>query len=198
MDEEQDLTDKMIIVPSEQTADLGFSGLVSQDAVYALQTATPWVNYADPGQVPIFQDGWTREQIQTETLRHAAHKGCFTSEGNIRRAVNAGLNKATPRMFRRVPGGTVGVRTFRPTDDPKEILRNLRSNYGRMTPQEKTAMETRWSAGWNPSEPVENFFDRLEDCFVMATAQPPSGIIQSSGFLFSLYRSFVRWCPSAQ
>ena len=43
-----------------------------------------------------------------------------------------------------------------------------------MTPLEKTALERRWSAGWNSNEPIENFFDRLEDCFVMAIMQPPA------------------------
>ena len=44
-----DLVDKLSMVPSEQSADLGFSGLVEQDAVYALQTNTPWMNFANPG-----------------------------------------------------------------------------------------------------------------------------------------------------
>ena len=38
------LVNKLTIVPSEQSADLGFSGLVEQDAVYALQTMIPWLN----------------------------------------------------------------------------------------------------------------------------------------------------------
>ena len=52
-----DLVDKLTIVPSEQSADLGFSGLVEQDAVYALQTNTPWLNFANPGQVPVNDPG---------------------------------------------------------------------------------------------------------------------------------------------
>ena len=43
-----------------------------------------------------------------------------------------------------------------------------------MTPLEKTALERRWSVGWNSNEPIKNFFDRLEDCFVMAITQPPA------------------------
>ena len=35
-----DLINKLAIIPSEQTADLGYSGLAEQDAVYALQTNT--------------------------------------------------------------------------------------------------------------------------------------------------------------
>ena len=68
----------------------------------------------------------------------------------------------------------MGVRTFRQTDDPKIILNALRANYGRMTLAEKTAMERRWSEGWNPNESIDNFFDRLEDCYVQSIAQPPA------------------------
>ena len=35
-------------------------------------------------------------------------------------------------------------------------------------------MEKRWSEGWNPNEPIENFFDRLEDCYVQSITQPPA------------------------
>ena len=49
----------LTIIPSEQTADLGYSGLAEQDAVYALQTSTPWQNFANPGQVPPTDDTWS-------------------------------------------------------------------------------------------------------------------------------------------
>ena len=39
-----DLMDKITITPSEQSADLGYSGLSEQDAVYPLQTNVPWTN----------------------------------------------------------------------------------------------------------------------------------------------------------
>ena len=104
-----DLIDKLTIVPSEQTADLGFSGLVEQDAVYALQTNLPWVNFTNLVQVPVTDPLWTREEIAANVLLHAALKGCWDSESNMRRAINAALNVVTPRMFCRVPGGLVGV-----------------------------------------------------------------------------------------
>ena len=59
-----DLIDKLTIVPSEQSADLGFSGLVEQGAVYALQTNVPWLNFANPGQVPVADLGWQEKRLQ--------------------------------------------------------------------------------------------------------------------------------------
>ena len=112
-----DLIDKLTIIPSEQTADLGYSGLTGQDAVYALQTNVAWANWPNSGQVPPTDDAWTPEQSRTARNLHAANKLCYNSESNVPRAINAALNTAIPRTFRRVPGGGIGVRTFRPTDD---------------------------------------------------------------------------------
>ena len=67
-----DLIDKLTIIPSEQTADLVYSGLAKQDAVYALQTNTPWENFRNPGQVPPTNDAWTKEQSRVATNLHAA------------------------------------------------------------------------------------------------------------------------------
>ena len=35
-------------------------------------------------------------------------------------------------------------------------------------------MERRCSESWNPNEPIENFFYRLEDCCVQSITQPPA------------------------
>ena len=104
-----DLIDKLTIIPSEQTADLGYSGLAKQDAVYALQTNVPWEKWINPGQVPPTDAGWTMEQSRTARNLHAGNKSCYDSESNIRRAINAALNTAILRTFRRVPGGAMGV-----------------------------------------------------------------------------------------
>jgi len=46
---EADLVDKLIAIPSRQSAELGYSGMVQHVDIYALQTNTPWQNWADPG-----------------------------------------------------------------------------------------------------------------------------------------------------
>ena len=43
-----------------------------------------------------------------------------------------------------------------------------------MTPAEKTKMEADWSAAWNPSEPIELLFDRLEEFYVLSVAAKPA------------------------
>ena len=104
-----DLIDKLNIIPSEQSADLGYSGLAEQDAVYALQTNVAWANWPNPGQVPPTDNAWTPEQSRMARNLDAANKLSYDTELNVRRTINAALNAAIPRTFRRVPGGRMGV-----------------------------------------------------------------------------------------
>ena len=104
-----DLIDKLTIIPSEQSADLGYSGLAEQDAVYALQTNVPWTNWLNPGQILMTNEAWTSDQSRTARTIYTSKKLCWVSESNILRATNAAINVAIPRTFRRVPGGGMGV-----------------------------------------------------------------------------------------
>jgi hypothetical protein len=63
---------------------------------------------------------------------------------------------------------------FTVRDDPRAILQNLRTKYGNCTPAEKTANDAKFASPWNPNEPIEALFDRLEDCYVFSImAKPP-------------------------
>ena len=91
----------------------------------------------------------------------------------LRRATIAALNIAVPRQYRG-SAATVGARVYKPNEDPKAILARLRDIYGRTTPAEKRANETLWSQNWNPADPIESLFMRLEECFVFALAAKPA------------------------
>ena len=71
-----DLIDKLTIIQSEQSADLGYSGLAEQDAVYALQTNVPWTNWPNPSQIPMTNDTWTSDQSRTAMTIYTANKLC--------------------------------------------------------------------------------------------------------------------------
>ena len=77
-----DLIDKLTIIPSEQSADLGYLGLAEQDAVYALQTNVPWTNWPNPGQIPMTNNAWTPDQSRTARIIYTANKLCCDSELN--------------------------------------------------------------------------------------------------------------------
>jgi hypothetical protein len=48
-----------------------------------------------------------------------------------------------------------------------------RTHHGKLGPAEKTENEGKWSEAWNPSEPIEELFDRLEECYVLALVNKP-------------------------
>ena len=166
-----DLVDKLTTIPSEQSADWGFSGLIEQNALYALKTGgTAWLDWVNPG--PHRQIGGTAEEQRDAETRWEANKKVFDSEANVRRAINAALNIAVPKQYRG-SAGTIGARVYKPNECPKTILNNLRARYGVTTPAETEANDAQWRAGWNPADPIEALFLRLEDCFTFAIASPP-------------------------
>ena len=147
--------------------------MVEQEEIYALNVADPWVNFPDPG-VHRTADGTLNsdEQRDAEVIFNA-NKKVFDSESNVRRAIIDGLNAAVPRQYKRSGGNSIGAKMYKANDCPRTILNNLRTCYGRLAPIEKTQNEARWSAPWNPSDPVEDLFDRLEECYIIAlTAKP--------------------------
>ena len=167
-----DLDDKLTTIPSEQSADWGYSGMITMDEIYGLRTGgTHWANWTDPGpHAPI---GGTSEEQRDNDKQYDAHKKVYDSECNVRRATIAALNIAVPRQYRG-NSATVGARVYKPNEDPKAILARLRDIYGRTTPAEKRANETLWSQNWNPADPIESLFMRLEECFVFALAAKPA------------------------
>jgi hypothetical protein len=104
-----------------------------------------------------------------------ADKMVSDSQQNVKRAVNDALNKVIPQAFCKPVGNQIGNKVFTVRDDPRAILQNLRTKYGNCTPAKKTANDTKFASPWNPNEPIEALFDRLEDCYVcLIMAKPPN------------------------
>ena len=74
-------------------------------------------------------------------------------------------------LDRTTTGDGIGVHVYRPTDCPRTILTSLRNRYGKATPTEKAQNETQFSALWNPQDPIEVLFLRLEECFLLQKSQ---------------------------
>ena len=131
------LVDKLTTMPSQQTADLGYSGMVQPVEIYALDTNVPWENLPDPGPHFIIDDTWDEDRKEKEELIFKANKKVFNNQQNVQCALIDALNVAVPRAYRRGTGANMGVKMYRPTDNPRDILNRLNDMYGRMTPQEK-------------------------------------------------------------
>ena len=167
------LVDKLITVPSQQTADHGYAGMVEQNELYTLRTNTPWVPFPDPGEHATVDPAATDDANRQALIVYNANKKVYDSESNVKRAVIQALNTSVPRPYKRAGGQQIGAHVYRPTDCPKAIIGDLRTRYGTWKPAEKTAMQLKWNTPWNPNETIEQFFDRLEDCYVMALSNPP-------------------------
>ena len=173
---ERDLFEKLETLQSTQSEEWGFRGLAEQPAEYALKSGTPWVHSPNPGQHrPLgLAAGPTRD---AEAI-YAAEKAAYQAQATVTRAVIAALNVAVPKAFRRgtnaVGGAIVGSAAYRSNQDPRAILLALRTTYGIPSPAERNNNEAMFAAPWNTSEPIETYFDRMEDCYVAALiASPP-------------------------
>ena len=67
-------------------------------------------------------------------------------------------------------GTGIGTVSYNVTMNPRAVLNTLRLTYGRPTPEENDALESVWNQGWQPSEPIENLFLRLEECYITSLA----------------------------
>ena len=169
-----DLTDKLTTIRSQQSAAFGYAGIVDKADVYAMKCNTPWQDWPDPG--PHWSGGDTRDARDNAGILYDANKIVFDSQLNAIRAINKALNIAVPRAYRRsTTGDAIGVNVYKTTDCPRTILSNLHRRYGKATPAEKAHNETSFGAGWNPADPIEVLFSRLENairCFPSACQRP--------------------------
>ena len=184
---EADLVNKLIAIPSRQSAELGYSGMVQHVDIYALQTNTPWQNWADPGitrrgtRVNPNADGSTNTAaaiVRDKQAIYDANRAVYDTQENICCAIINSLNEVVPKNYRRGGANTMGARVYRATDEPREIIQKLRDTYGKPTPAEKSANEANFAAPWNPSEPIEELYDRLEDCYLTAMLAKPAFTIE--------------------
>ena len=178
---ERVLFERLETLQSSQSEEWGFRGLAEQPTEYALKSATPWTNAPNPG--PHRPIGLNAQATRDAEATYDAQKAAWQAQATVTRAINAALNVAVPNAFRRnsapAGGNIIGTTVYRSNHDPRDILLALRTVYGTPSPAERNANDALFAAPWNPSEPIETYFDRLEDCYVAAIiATPPYTIEQ--------------------
>ena len=131
-----------------------YSGMVDDKNIYAIRCATPWVEFPDLGPHRVIDPANNTAGQNDKLLQYNFRASVYKSEQNMKAAVIAGLNVAVPSAYKRVTGVSVGTQMYRTTDDPQEIIRELRRLYGRLSPSEREAMDTKWNAPWNTSMPL--------------------------------------------
>ena len=132
------------------------------------------MDFENPGPVRQGTDGSLDAGAQQD--QQAIYDGrvaIFTWQANVKRAIIAALNLCVPKSYRRVDGG-IGVLHYKVNQCPRNILDHFRNVYGRPTPMGKTMNEVNWAAAYNPNETIEDLYDRLEECFVVAPVAKPA------------------------
>ena len=96
---EINLIDKLTMIPSKQSVNFGYSGKLEADAIYALKTSIPWVDWLNPGPHVTLAKKLADTQITNIQEEYKARKMVWDSQSNVNRAIIAGLNLAVPRTY---------------------------------------------------------------------------------------------------
>lgn len=171
---ERDLFEKLQSIQSGQSEEWGYRGLAEQPAEYALKSPMPWTNAINPG--PHRTLGLTAAETRDAEAEYETNRATYISQLNVTQAIINALNTAVPKQFKRgtnAAGLILGANPYRNNQDPRTILLALRTLYGKPSPAEKQANSNAFREQWNPADPIETYFDRLEDCYVTALIAPP-------------------------
>ena len=82
-----DLVNKLIILPSQQTSDHGYAGMVEQDELYVLRTNTPWAPIVDPGPYRTMDPCTTDNTNLQSGIIYTMSKKVFDFEAKIKQVV---------------------------------------------------------------------------------------------------------------
>jgi hypothetical protein len=145
---EDAMVDILSTIPSAQNEDWGFQGLIQSVEIYALSTNVAWRNWPNPGPTRRGTDinpTANGAQLNADEARAAqavweAESDQFNNEQGVRRAVIDTMNRAIPKAYRRRVGADapgIGHTNYKISDEPRDILAQLRNIYGRATPLEK-------------------------------------------------------------
>ena len=176
---ERFFVEKATSIPCAHEPAHGFGGMVEDNRVYHLRTGGEWQYHVNPGVHAPTHDG-AGTVLSADAARAAkttweANNIAYCSQENVRRAMIDALNDAVDRAYKRSEERmNVGIIAWNITDDPRDIIRGLRTRYGKATPAEKEANDNAFRAPWNPSDPIETLYDRLEECFVFSLVAKPA------------------------
>jgi len=172
-------------IPSAQSENSGYGGMVMAPALYALESVTPWQDIESPGVTcrgteanphPTLHTNLTSEQIKDEEAIFNACKEIYDGQQSVKRAVIAALNNKINKAYRRATGGAnhgIGEYQYRISEDPRDILDALQHRYP-ATPLERTENDTNFNTPWDPSTALEEYMDRIETAYIRSLAITPA------------------------
>ena len=169
------LADALKGITSFQSEEFGFRGMVESAPIYALRTNIPWVECPDPGHHRALDGGnnFTTTQQRDLEVVFQAEKGVHTSQQNVKRATLTAMNAAVSNKYKRAMDGNIGVLNYKQTESPRDLIEALLCRYGQPSAAEKENNKKAWSQLWNPTDPIEDMIQRLEECYTTALIFKP-------------------------
>ena len=111
-------------IPSFQSQNHGYQGVVDAAEIYVLTRELAWINFPNPG-FHCQADGTLNQSAQRNVVAIVSVSIIvYTSKQNAKGAVNDALNEAVPKVYHHNPT-VIGVRELRPNDDPRKIIATL-------------------------------------------------------------------------
>ena len=89
----------------------------------------------------------------------------YTSQQNVKGAVNDALNEAVPKAYCRNPN-VIRVKEFRPNNDLRQIIVSLTTCYWQNTTVEVNKQDNSRRVDWNTSQLTEELINCLEEYFI--------------------------------
>ena len=94
------LDERLSIIPSYQSAILGYAYMAKKAELYALDSTVPWMDFENPG--PVRQGTDVSLDAGAQRDQQAIYDGrvaIFTSQANVKRAIIAALNLCVPKKI---------------------------------------------------------------------------------------------------
>ena len=92
-----DLIGNLSGMPSHQSPDQGYYGMVEEPAIYTLTSSTtPWVDWPDPGTHRTIDAALDAAGQADALVQYNTNKKVYNSQENVRRAFINALNVAVP------------------------------------------------------------------------------------------------------
>ena len=141
---------------------MGWAGLATNPALYALIDPKPWVMPVDPGAIAVFDTLDSQAEMKMKLAIFTREKNMFTSCENISSAMVRLLMANIEEKYQM--SNVSGLQGWNNNMTVMEILTQLEEKYGAPDPDAVAAMEAMFNKPHNPNDSPEVLYATLEEC----------------------------------
>ena len=139
----------------------GHIGLIMTAGLYATLSPTAYEAPPDPGPTPVHANNASVNKREQTTVEHSEARRVFNNHANMDDALKAFVIDSIEDTYlcemRNKYTGYLGVTT-------RDLFDHLLDRYGKITPADIEACKTKMNAPIDASQPIDVFFQRIDDC----------------------------------